>query len=263
MIGNSRICRVASVKAGVGRRRLDGSRRFTLIELLVVIAIIAILMTLLLPALKKTKEQSRKIQCMSNLKQVFALMSNYALDHDDWLSGNIISNEPYNLTKSWVNDDGASYTIIRANVYVTNGQWGSQGMVFLCPSAPLSSTWSKPYLGVPYSHLIGGKTTYIALNNATNYGSLSLSVYHHDHWNGGRLSRFKPTYSLMQDWVLESTANSINPKDYKTSHSGGANVLFPDSSVRWYKSTECSTFTNANALDKANVYVLKPYAYSW
>jgi len=55
---------------------------FTLIELLVVIAIIALLLSLLVPALKKIKEQARATVCKSNLRQLGAGLYTYAADND-------------------------------------------------------------------------------------------------------------------------------------------------------------------------------------
>jgi len=56
---------------------------FTLIELLVVIAIIGILMAILLPALKKAKEQGQRVVCKSNLKNYAVGIFMYAGDNDD------------------------------------------------------------------------------------------------------------------------------------------------------------------------------------
>jgi prepilin-type N-terminal cleavage/methylation domain-containing protein/prepilin-type processing-associated H-X9-DG protein len=58
---------------------------FTLIELLVVIAIIAILAALLLPALNRAKEKSKRIACLSNLKQLSLAMIMYTGEFNDRL----------------------------------------------------------------------------------------------------------------------------------------------------------------------------------
>lgn len=60
-----------------------GDKGFTLVELLVVIAVIAILASLLLPALSRSTQMARRVACISNLRQVGVALTLYADDHDE------------------------------------------------------------------------------------------------------------------------------------------------------------------------------------
>jgi prepilin-type N-terminal cleavage/methylation domain-containing protein len=80
-------------------------RGFTLIELLVVIAIIAILASLLIPALTAAQETARRAKCKSNLRQLGIMTTMYAGDCDDRL--------PNGLRAGWRFYGNVPYTIMR------------------------------------------------------------------------------------------------------------------------------------------------------
>src|SRR5213592_3760252 len=76
------------------RPRCQQRLGFTLIELMVVIAIIAILASMLLPALAKAKQKAHAVACLNNLKQLTLCWIMYAHDSDDKLIRNYLPGWP-------------------------------------------------------------------------------------------------------------------------------------------------------------------------
>ena len=111
---------------------MKSKRAFTLIELLVVIAIIAILAALLLPALSKAKERAKRINCVSNLRQL-ALATRFYMDAEG--DRFPVYTDPNSNQDGWWHR--RIYPYIRTSGTFTNWQTSGQAAdYYICPSDP-------------------------------------------------------------------------------------------------------------------------------
>lgn len=133
-------------------KRLAGIAGFTLIELLVVISIIALLMSIMLPALGAARENAKKMICSTNLRSIGTASNLFVQDNDGWLpvgDGKSFVGSPYEgiypHRQAWYKD-------IALYLELANDPWIKESKasfvakdigydapdIFVCPSAKTS-----------------------------------------------------------------------------------------------------------------------------
>lgn len=173
LISNMNYCQNV-IKNKRGRNAL-----FTLIELLMVITIIAILTSILLPALRSARNKARGIACLSNMKQLYVPWFSYISDYNDYII-------PFKNTGAPYPCHGHEYFLYQMGVY-NPSETLRNSKLFLCPSDEnqhVYVTTSRFYSSIGYNmlfhHTYG--EPYYAAKATTVKKNLDKSIVLADMW---------------------------------------------------------------------------------
>jgi prepilin-type N-terminal cleavage/methylation domain-containing protein/prepilin-type processing-associated H-X9-DG protein len=213
-------------------RKRTGKNGFTLIELLVVIAIIAILASMLLPALAKAKEAGKRIACVNGLRQLGLSMQMYADDHEGLQPQRTI-NLPGGSWPSALRDYYKDLKVLACPSDLNpQSNAGANSNDDRAPRSYMVNGWNDYFeaQGTPFASLEGTKMSESAIREPSEtilFGEKLPDSMHY-------------YMDFMEVDAADLTGNDFNQLDHDkhmrgAPGSGGSNFAFADGSTRYYK----------------------------
>ncbi|MEE9403700.1 MAG: type II secretion system protein [Algisphaera sp.] len=239
---------------------------FTLIELLVVLGIIGLLISLLMPALGKARNEARAVACASNLRQVGIGLASYIADHKDhfpYVDSALFENVGGLPVRNW--DADPRDTVAHPHGWVAVMRyWVPQIDKLHCPDPVLG--YPQADFAVTYRIASADNVTGVPImpvDTPTTYGGRTTNYwYPFTYFNGRRSEALtvdrNPAHATIEGFpIVRGAGDHYLVRDFSNlkggqtllPHKSGINQLYVDLAVRLYRHDDAFPYVDDRPSD--------------